>query len=103
MIIDFDKCVHPEVDFVDKKISTMSPCKRCKTYKEYEERALYGTIAERQYACLPDSCRFCTNRLLWEQTCLLKLAWYENNDAALNTKNKKEIEALYANKSRKSD
>ena len=44
---------------------------------------MYGTIAERQYAELPESCNTCIPKLLWQMDCMSKLAWYEKNDPNL--------------------
>lgn len=83
MFVDFDKVFHPETKWKDKKLTDMCPCNICDTYKDYELKALYGNIAERQYAKLPESCTVCMKKLLWQIDCMNKLTWYENNDERL--------------------
>lgn len=80
MFIDFNTVFHPEKKWMYKSLIKSSPCNDCATYKEYEHKAIFGTIAERQYAELPDSCDRCLKRLLWLNDCLEKLAWYERHD-----------------------
>lgn len=84
-ITQFDMAFKPWKKWQDVKLSDMCPCNNCVTYKEYEEIALYGNIAERQYAELPDSCP-CMDRLHWEMECLEKLKWYEDNDERFKRK-----------------
>lgn len=82
----FDEIFHPEKKLINKKLTSMCPCDSCDTYKEYKMKALYGTIAERQYAELPESCRVCIPKLNWEIDCMTKLRWYEDNDERLKKK-----------------
>lgn len=90
MQLNFNSIFHPEIEFENIKLTDLNPCRKCKVYKDYEERATYGTIAERQYACLPDSCRVCKDKLLWEIQCMDKLKWYEDNDQKLKKKRRGE-------------
>ena len=83
MLCDFDAVFHPEKKWKNKRLTDSSPCKDCDTYKQYEMEALYGNIAERQYAELPESCDTCIKRTLWFMDCLQKLKWYENKDETL--------------------
>lgn len=83
MSINFDDIFHPEKRWKDKCLSDSNPCKECDVYKEYETKAIYGTIAERQCMEMPDSCYPCMKRLHWLVDCLDKLQWYENNDETL--------------------
>ena len=78
----FDMAFKPWKKWQTAKLSDMCPCNACDTYKDYEEIALYGNIAERQYAELPKSCP-CLYRLFWESECIEKLQWYEDNDERL--------------------
>ena len=79
----FDKIFKPWKKWQDIKLTNMCPCKECETYIEYEMKALYGNIAERQYAELPDGCRICIDRINWEMDCMAKLNWYEDHDDTL--------------------
>ena len=81
----FDMAFKPWKKWLDVKLSDVNPCSVCETYKDYEEMALYGSIAERQYAELPNSCP-CVYKLYWEMECLEKLKWYEDNDERLKQK-----------------
>lgn len=83
MFVSFDEVFHPEKKWAYKKLSGNSPCNECEIYKEHEMKALYGTIAERQYAELPESCNTCIPKLNWQIDCMRKLAWYEKNDPNL--------------------
>lgn len=78
--MDFDKVFHPETKWKDKKLTDVCPCKTCDTYKDYELKALYGNISERQYAELPESCNTCIKKLIWFTDCMQKLKWYEDQD-----------------------
>jgi hypothetical protein len=78
----FDRIFHPEKKWRDVKLSDLCPCKDCDVYKEYEEKALYGSVAERQYAEFPDTCP-CMDKIQWDMECMEKFAWYENNDERL--------------------
>lgn len=82
----FDMAFKPWKKWQDVKLMDMCPCNNCDTYKDYEAKAIYGTIAERQYAELPDSCP-CIDKLHWEMECFEKLKWYEDNDERLTQKN----------------
>ncbi len=86
MLGNFDKIFHPEKEWKDKKLTDMCPCNTCDTYKEYHDKALYGNIAERQYAELPESCRTCIPHINWQMDCMAKLGWYERNDESLKKK-----------------
>lgn len=81
----FDMAFKPWKKWQDVKLSDANPCNVCSTYKDYEEVALYGNIAERQYAELPKGCP-CVYKLYWEMECLEKLKWYEDNDERLKKK-----------------
>lgn len=83
MLCNFDEVFHPEKKWEDKKLTDMCPCSTCDTYKDYHNKALYGNIAERQYAELPEKCRICVPLLNWKSDCMIKLAWYESNDERL--------------------
>lgn len=82
-MISFDRVFHPEKKWENIKLTEHCPCNECDTYKEYEFISRIGSIAERQYAELPDSCRVCIKRLNWEIDCMQKLKWYENRDENL--------------------
>lgn len=84
MFADFNSVFHPEKKWSNKYLSRSSPCQNCKTYLEYEDKAILGNIAERQYAKLPDSCNVCAKYLIWLTDCFAKLAWYEERDKNLN-------------------
>lgn len=73
--------------WIDKKLTDSNPCDKCDIYRDCKTKALYGSIAERQYAELPESCNVCMDKLYWEIDCKRKLAWYENNDERLNKSN----------------
>lgn len=79
----FDDTFRPWKKLIDKKISDMNPCRECDIYEQYIEVAMYGSIAERQELSLPDTCRTCIKRTLWQMDCLHKLQWYEDNDPRL--------------------
>lgn len=79
----FADVFRPERKWENKSIIKANPCKKCPTYADYEVKALYGTIAERQYAELPETCRTCLDKLKWQAECMSKLAWYEQNDPRL--------------------
>lgn len=79
----FDEVFKPERKWQDKRLSGNSPCNSCDTYKAYERKALYGTIAERPYAALPKSCNTCIPKLRWQMDCMSKLKWYEDHDERL--------------------
>lgn len=81
----FDKAFKPWKKWQNVKLTDICPCSNCDTYKDYEIKALYGNIAERQYAELPDSCP-CVWKLTWQMECMEKLAWYEKNDERLKNK-----------------
>ena len=83
MLCNFNDIFHPEKKWKDKRLTAMSPCNECEIYKQYEMEALYGTIAERQYAELPKTCDKCLERTLWLMDCLQKLKWYEDRDETL--------------------
>lgn len=83
MFSNFDAVFHPEKKWKNKRLSESCPCKDCDTYKQYEMEALYGTIAERQYAELPESCDTCAKKILWTIDCMQKLKWYEDKDETL--------------------
>ena len=83
---EFDRTFKPWKKWQDIKLLNICPCSTCDTYKDYEAKALYGNIAERQYVELPDSCP-CLDRLLWDVECFEKLKWYEDNDERLKQKN----------------
>lgn len=74
MITDFNAVFHPEKKWMFKSLTKSNPCNECDTYKEYEHKAIFGSIAERQYAELPESCDHCLKRLFWLNDCLEKLA-----------------------------
>ena len=82
----FDMAFKPWKKWQDVKLMDICPCNNCVTYKEYEEKALYGNIAERHYAELPNSCP-CLDKLCWQIDCMQKLIWYEDNDERLKNKN----------------
>ena len=73
----------PEVNLINKKLTSTCPCDNCDTYKEYQMKSIYGDIAERQYAELPNICETCISRFDWLEDCLIKLKWYEENDKRL--------------------
>lgn len=83
MFVAFDKVFHPEKKWLDKKITDMRPCNSCEVYEDYNIRAIYGSIAERQYVERPEECRSCLKYIFWQADCLAKLSWYENNDERL--------------------
>lgn len=83
MLSNFDAVFHPEKKQKNKRLTDSCPCDDCDTYKQYEIKALYGNIAERQYAELPESCDTCLKRTLWFMDCLQKLKWYEDKDETL--------------------
>lgn len=83
MFLNFNDLFYPENKYKDKKLTELCPCKECSEYKEYEKKALYGNIAERQYAKLSDSCKMCSPYLVWLMDCMCKLRWYEENDKTL--------------------
>lgn len=87
--VNFKNIFHPEKKWQNKRLTASCPCDECPTYKAYEEKALYGTIAERQYAELPESCDKCLEKLLWQMDCMQKLKWYEDHDETL--KNQEEL------------
>lgn len=81
--VNFNDIFHPEKKWQDKRLTASCPCNDCDIYKEYEQVALYGNIAERQYAELPESCDKCLPKLLWQIDCMEKLKWYEDHDERL--------------------
>jgi len=83
MRFDFDKIFHPETRWGNKRLTDNCPCSKCEVFKDYEQIALYGTIGERQYATLPESCRSCPQKLSWQNDCMQKLRWYEDHDERL--------------------
>lgn len=82
-MISFDRAFHPEKKWKDIKLTESCPCKGCNTYKKYDFHQKMGSIAERQYVELPDSCKRCVKKLNWEVDCMRKLKWYENRDENL--------------------
>ena len=76
---NFDIAFKPWEKWQNVKLTDINPCNTCDVYKEYEMRALYGNIAERHYAELPESCP-CINKICWEGECWEKFGWYERND-----------------------
>lgn len=78
----FDRIFHPEIKWQNVKLSDMCPCDNCETYKDYHDKALYGNIAERQYAELPDTCP-CMDKICWDMEVTEKFSWYERNDERL--------------------
>ena len=83
MFVDFDKIFHPELRWENRKLTDACPCRVCETFKDYEEKALYGSVAERQYATLPENCEFCMPKINWQTDCMTKLRWYEDHDERL--------------------
>lgn len=83
MFADFNSVFHPEKKWGTICLSKNSPCLRCKNYLEYEDKAIYGNVAERQYAKLPDSCNVCAKYLIWLSDCIAKLEWYEKKDESI--------------------
>lgn len=83
MFMDFDKIFHPELRWENRKLTDACPCRVCDIYKNYETKALYGSIAERQYAALPESCEFCMAKINWQTDCMTKFRWYEDHDKRL--------------------
>lgn len=73
----------PHLKWLDKSIIDANPCNTCPIHEEYMEKALHGSVAERQYAEHPDSCP-CYKKLLWDGECLSKLEWYESQDKRLH-------------------
>ena len=78
----FDRTFKPWEKWQDVKLTNICPCSTCDTYKDYEIKAILGSIGERQYAKLPDTCP-CIDKLQWEMDCFAKLQWYEDNDERL--------------------
>lgn len=83
--MNFNSVFHPEEKWKDKKLTELCPCNECKIYQEYDFISKMGSIAERQYTELPNSCKTCINKINWEIDCMQKLRWYENNDERLKT------------------
>lgn len=83
MLVNFNEVFYSEMQWKDKKLTSMRPCNNCEVYKEYNDNVLYGNIAERQYASLPDSCRTCIPNINWNIDCMRKLQWYEDHDENL--------------------
>lgn len=83
MFVNFNDVFHPENKWKNKKLTDSCPCKNCETYKEYEKTKTFGSIAEREYAGLSESCNICSKKIQWQIDCMQKLAWYENNDKNL--------------------
>ena len=81
--VNFDNIFHPEKKWENKCLTASCPCNDCDIYKEYEREALYGSVAERQYAELPEGCSLCLKKLLWQMDCMQKLKWYEDHDERL--------------------
>lgn len=81
--VDFDAVFHPEKKWWNICLTDNSPCNDCAVNEEYKIKKLYGNIAERQYAQLPEYCSTCMKRLNWFIDCLAKLAWYEKQDERL--------------------
>ena len=81
----FARTFKPWMKFQNVNLSDICPCYNCDIYADYTERAVYGNIAERQYAELPDSCP-CIDKIHWQMECIEKLAWYEDNDERLKQK-----------------
>ena len=73
----------PWLKWQDTSIIDANPCETCPIHQEYMEKALYGSVAERQYAEPPDTCP-CIKKLTWEGECLAKLEWYESQDRRLH-------------------
>lgn len=84
--VDFNAVFFPEKKWANVRLSNNSPCNACHIYEEYKITALYGNIAERQYAQLPESCNTCIKRLNWFIDCLAKLKWYEDRDERLKNR-----------------
>ena len=80
----FDRLFKPWTKWQNVRLTNLCPCNNCDTYKDYESKALYGNIAERQYAELPNSCP-CVEKLHWQMECMEKLKWYEDDDDRLKT------------------
>ena len=55
----------PYLKWLDKSIIDANPCNTCPTHRAYMEKALYGNVAERNYAEPPDCCP-CVKKILWE-------------------------------------
>lgn len=83
MLINFNDIFYPERKLEKIKLTDKCPCNSCAVFKEYEEKAIYGNIAERQFAELPTSCGSCIKVLLWRTDCMRKLRWYEEHDDRL--------------------
>lgn len=85
MFSNFDSVFRPWKKWQDKKLTDLDPCKQCETHKEWRNRAIYGSPAEREDAVLtvPDACETCIERIIWQSDCLQKLEWYENQDKRL--------------------
>ena len=73
----------PYLKWQDKSIIDENPCNTCPIHQEYMEKALYGSVAERNCAEPPDCCP-CIKKLTWEGECLAKLEWYESQDRRLH-------------------
>ena len=86
MFSNFDATFRPWKRLVDKKVSDMNPCMKCDIHKEWMNRAIYGSPAEREEAVIEGTggkCKGCIDKVLWEADCFTKLKWYEDNDECL--------------------
>jgi hypothetical protein len=86
MFVDFNAVFYPENLLVNVRLTDICPCNDCTVNEEYRIKKLYGSIAERQYASLPEYCDTCRKRISWFTKCLQKLEWYERNDERLKPK-----------------
>jgi hypothetical protein len=85
MFSKFDEVFKPWKKWENKKLTDLRPCDECCIHKDWLNRAIYGSPAEREDAVMtvPNECKICIKRVQWLTDCLQKLEWYEKQDERL--------------------
>lgn len=85
MFSNFDATFRPWKKWQDKKLTAMNPCDKCEVHRDWLNRAIYGSPAEREDAVMtvPTECKGCVDKVIWQADCLQKLKWYEDQDERL--------------------
>lgn len=76
---------HPEDKLKDIRLSGSSPCVDCVNVHRYNR----GTALEEEIVD-KEKCNYCIEKLNYDLNCIVKLAWYENNDERLRDVPRKE-------------
>lgn len=79
----FDMTFNPEKKWQNVKLSAISPCNICKVNKELIARQYEVQMSGGLQEEITKPCEHCMDILLYQNECIEKLAWYENNDKRL--------------------